>query len=183
LLKDFEAIIKGCVRNDRRSQELLFKEYYAYAMTICLPYSNTDFEAEEIVNDGFIKVMKSIKEFDPKYPFKGWMRRIMINTAIDHFRSNKKHYYALDIDEAVALSNDEVSALDQLSADDLMGIVRELPKAYQTTFMLYAVEGYKHHEIAKKLGISEGTSKSNYAKAKKKLQARIITKQNGASNG
>ena len=173
MLKNLEEIIQGCIENHRPSQEALYREYYGYAMTVCLPYSNTDFEAEEIANDGFIKIFNKIADYNPQYPFTAWLRRILINTAIDHFRSQKKHYYGLEIDQAVTVQDDEVTALDKLSADELMGMVRELPQAYRTSFLLYAIEGYKHHEIAKELGITEGTSKSNLAKAKKKLQQAV----------
>ena len=139
-------------------------------MTVCTPYSHTDFEAEEMANDGFMKVFDRIESFDVSRPFTPWIRRIMINSSIDHIRSQKKHYMTEDIDEQFDISNNDISILDKIAAEELMDHVRNLPPAYRTTFMLYAVEGLKHHEIAKQLDIAEGTSKSNYAKAKKKLQ-------------
>lgn len=139
-------------------------------MTICIPYSNTDFEAEEMANDGFMKVFDKMVSYDMSRSFTPWIRRIMINSAIDHIRSQRKHYMSEDIDEQVDISNEDLSILDKIAADELMDKIRELPPAYKTTFILYAVEGLKHHEIAERLGIAEGTSKSNFAKAKKKLQ-------------
>lgn len=140
-----------------------------------MPYSQSKFEAEEIANDGFMKVFRKMDTYDSKYPLEGWLRRIMINTAIDHFRSNKKHYHALDIEEARAEKNDDVGILEQMAAEDIMRHVQELPPAYRVAFTLYTVEGYKHHEIAKTLNISEGTSKSNLAKAKAKLRQAILS--------
>lgn len=168
--KEIDEIIEGCKRRNRKSQEALYRQYYSYAMTVCLPYSNTDFEAEEMANDGFMKVFDKIESFDAQRPFNPWIRRIMINSSIDHIRSQRKHYLAEDIDEQFDISNDDLSILDKISADELMDVVRKLPPAYKTTFLLYAQEGYKHREIAEELGINEGTSKSNFAKARKKLQ-------------
>lgn len=152
-------------------------------MTICTPYSNSTFEAEEMVNDGFMKAFKSLDNYNPEYPFGAWLRRIMINSAIDHYRSQKKHYFNLELSSARELSGDDLSILDQLSAEELMEMVRSLSSAYRTTFLLYVVEGFKHHEIAKQLGISEGTSKSNLAKAKKRLQQMILKREKGGNHG
>ncbi len=142
-------------------------------MTVAAAYSQSDFEAEEIANDGFLKVFARLKEYDDKYPFTPWFRRIIINSAIDYFRRNKKHNFHMDVDEAVGVESDNLSALDLISSEELMALVRELPTAYRTVFVLYVVEGYKHHEIAEQLGISEGTSKSNFARARQKLQLAI----------
>ncbi len=152
-------------------------------MTICTPYSNSTFEAEEMVNDGFMKAFKSLGNYNSDYPFGAWLRRIMINAAIDHYRSQKKHYFSLELSTAKELSGNDLSILDKLSAEELMEVVRSLSQAYRTTFLLYVVEGYKHHEIAEQLGISEGTSKSNLAKAKKRLQQMILEREKGGSHG
>lgn len=170
LLKDIDHIIQGCIRGDRFAQEKLYCEYFNYAMTVCIPYTNTVFEAEEMANDGFIKVFDKIRTFDISRTFTPWFRRIMINSAIDHIRSQRKHYMSEDIDERVDITDDDLSIIDRISADELIDKIRELTPAYRTTFLLYVVEGMKHHEIAEQLGIAEGTSKSNLAKAKKKLQ-------------
>lgn len=165
-----DHIISGCISGDRQSQETLYREYFNYAMTVCIPYCNTDFEAEEMVNDGFMKVFDKIEKFDQTRPFTPWIRRIMINSAIDHIRSQKKHYLNEDIDEELSVTSDDLSVIDRISSDELLSKVMELSPGYRSVFLLYAVEGYKHYEIADQLGISEGTSKSNFAKAKRKLQ-------------
>lgn len=176
MLKNIDRVIGGCLRNERNAQEELYRGYYAYAMTIATAYSNSEFEAEEIANDGFVKVFNRLKEYDEKFPFSPWFRRIIINAAIDHFRKNKKHSFHLEVEEARAIESDDLSALDKLSENELMELVQGLPQAYRTVFTLYVVEGFKHHEIAEQLGISEGTSKSNYARAKQKLQIEIANR-------
>ena len=139
-----------------------------------MPYSQSTFEAEEIANDGFMKIFKKITTYDNNYPIEAWIRRIMINTAIDYFRSQKKHYYQLDIEEATASPQADPDVLDQLSAEEIMRYVQELPPAYRVVFTLATIEGFKHHEIAKTLNISEGTSKSNLSKAKAHLKKAIL---------
>ena len=183
MLTDLEDIIARCRASDRSAQEKLYRAFYSTAMTICTPYSNSTFEAEEMVNDGFIKAFKSLDNYNADYPFGAWLRRIMINAAIDHYRSQKKHYFKLELSSARDQSGDDLSIIDQLSGEELMEMVRSLSAAYRTTFLLYAVEGYKHHEIAKQLGISEGTSKSNFAKARKKLQQMVLKRQEGGYRG
>jgi len=131
-------------------------------------------QALEIVNDGFMKVFQYLKSFDLNKPFKPWLKRIMVNSAIDNFNRNKKQESELDLEEAFAKA-DESSVIDEMSYDEMLELVMTLPNAYRTVFNLIAVEGYKHHEVAKMLDISVGTSKSNYARAKKKLQESLKT--------
>ena len=163
-------LIEGCKSNDRAAQTALYKQYYGYAMSICMPYSKTRDEAEEIAHDGFLKAFTNIAKYDVDFGFKGWIRRIFINAAIDYFRSNKKHYDQDDIDEARGVESFEDNIIDQLSAQEIVHLVQDLPPAYKMVFNLYVMEGYKHHEIATQLGINEGTSKSNLAKARNKLK-------------
>lgn len=148
-----------------------------------MPYSNSTFEAEEMVNDGFMKAFKSLDNYKPEFAFGAWLRRIMINSAIDHYRSQKKHYFNMELSSARELSGDDLTVLDRISAQELMDLVRTLSTAYRTTFLLYVVEGFKHHEIAEQLGVSEGTSKSNLAKAKKRLQQKILEREKGGNHG
>ena len=141
-----------------------------------LSYSQSRFEAEEIANDGFVKIFKRIKSYDDKYPFEGWLRKIMIHSAIDFYRSQKKHYHMMDVEEAYDTENQEVDVLDQMAAEDIMRCVQDLSPAYRMVFTLYVIEGYNHREIGEQLNISEGTSKSNLAKAKAKLKELILGK-------
>jgi len=167
-----KAIIEECKRLTRSAQEELYQKYYGYAMSISLPYTINEDEAMEVVNDGFIKVFKHINFYDSNRPFNGWFRRILINTAIDNFRHNKNHYYHLDSgDIEVSDFNDNI--IDEMSANEILNLVQNLPPAYKMVFNLYALEGYKHKEIAEMLNISIGTSKSNLAKARNKLKVAI----------
>ena len=138
-------------------------------MSICLRYGETRDDAVEIMNDGYLKVFKYIKTFDSNQPFKPWIRRIMINSALDHVKKYQQKLEQLEIEAGIREIVKE-SQLDTLNYEDLLNLIRKLPMAYRTVFNLYAIEGYKHEEIAEMLDINVGTSKSNYHKAKKKLQ-------------
>ena len=163
------SIIEGCKSNDRSAQEALYREYYGYAMSLCLPYSNDRAEAEEIAQDGFMKIFTKIDQYNPDFGFKSWMRRIFINSAIDYFRKNKKHSGMSDIDE-VQVEDFDNSVLDKLSGEEILGAIQGLSPTYRMVFQMNVVEGYKHNEIAEKLGITEATSRSNLAKARNKLK-------------
>lgn len=138
-------------------------------MGICLRYSQSREQAEEILNDGFLKVFSYLSKHQEVHSFKAWLRKVLVNAAIDHHRSNQKHYYSNDI-ENIYDHNIHIQDPDQLSEQDLITFIQLLPPAYQMVFNLYAIEGYKHREIAQKLGITEGTSKSNLAKARTHLK-------------
>lgn len=138
-------------------------------MGVSLRYSNDRSEATEIVNLGFFKILTQLNKYDRKLSFKGWLRRIMINTAIDYYRRNAKHQHFVDVsyakDESV-----NFDALDQLSEKEIMEAIQQLPQSYKMVFNLHVIEGFKHEEVAQQLGISVGTSKSNLAVARNKLQ-------------
>lgn len=161
-------LINGCLNNDRDSQRLLYKHYFGYAMSICIRYSQNYDQACEILNDGFMKVFTHIKKYDQSKSFEGWLKRIMINTAIDHYRKNKKFYNHDDVAEQGVIQKAQV--IDQLSYEELLKIVQLLSPAYRTVFSLFVIDGYSHEEIAKKLGISVGASKSNLSKARNNLR-------------
>jgi RNA polymerase sigma-70 factor (ECF subfamily) len=152
-------------------------------MSICDRYTNREEDASEILNDGFLKVFKEIHHFTPTYAdvvssFKGWLRKIMVYTAIDHFRKNNKHQNVTELDTAIIhLPADDESAIDKLSYDEIIRFIQELSPAYRTVLNLFVVDGFSHDEISKQLGISIGTSKSNLAKARKQLQ-KILFRQN-----
>ncbi len=175
--REFLHILEGCKQDIRSSQKQLYKEYYGYGLTICLHYAKTSEEAKEILNDGFVKVFQHISRFDytQKQPFKAWLRRILINAAIDHYRQQKKHYYQADIEEIPQeVDMHDSGIISQLSYDEIMRLVQQLTPAYRMVFNLHVVEGYKHTEIALKLGISVGASKSNLAKAKNKMKSMVL---------
>lgn len=170
--KDLEALVSGCIRQDREAQKKLYQLFYGYAMSICLRYSRTKEEAVEILNDGFMKVFIKIDKYDVNRSFKGWLRRILINTAVDAYRQNYKHYYAEDV-SVLAQEVVEGTVLDQLQYEMLIKLIQDLSPAYRTVFNLYVIDGFSHEEIAEQLHISVGTSKSNLFKARAHLQGRI----------
>jgi len=162
-------LVQGCKRNDRESQRLLYRHYYSYAMSICVRYSKSPEEAKEILNDGFLKVFQKIEQYRQETPFEAWLRRIMINAAIDCYRREVKHYHHASVENA-RIENNEVSVMDELSYSELIGLVQKLTPGYRAVFSLYAIDGYTHEEIAGLLNISEGTSKSNLFKAREALK-------------
>jgi len=166
--REIQELIEACRKMDRKSQDRLYKLFYGFAMGICLRYARSRDEAIEILNDGFFKIMTNLDKYTPALSFKGWLRKIMINASIDHYRRNEKHYDAVDISYA---KNEHLSEdiLSSLSEEVIISAIQELPPSYRVVFNLYCIEGYKHSEIANKLNISEGTSKSNLNIARTKL--------------
>ena len=130
----------------------------------------------EIVNDGFMKIFRKLDKYSPGLSFKGWLRKVMINSAIDYYRRNEKHYHSLDISHGKYETSGE-TILDKLSEQDIIEAIQRLPPSYRMVFNLYVIEGYKHEEIANQLNISVGTSKSNLAIARNKLQKIVIAEQ------
>ncbi|GAA4424557.1 RNA polymerase sigma factor [Pontibacter saemangeumensis] len=164
-----KALLHGCLKQDREAQRKLYQLYYGYAMSICVRYSRDAEEAREVLNDGFLKVFTRLSQYDPDKPFKGWVRRIMINTALDNYRHNLKHYHLYDIETAHPAA-DTFNIEQQLSYQDLIGLVQGLSPAYRAVFNLFVLDGYTHEEISEALGIAVGTSKSNLAKARANLR-------------
>lgn len=152
-------------------------------MAICDRYAGTQDDALEILNDGFLKIFKEIQHYKPAYTdvvssFKGWLRKIMVYTAIDHFRKNHKHQMVTqleNIEHQVAIVNED--AIDKLSYEEIIRAIQELSPGYRTVFNLFVIEGMSHDEIASQLGVSVGTSKSNLSKARKQVQ-KILFKKN-----
>lgn len=143
-------------------------------MGVCLRYSRTREEAVEIVNDGFIKIFTKLDKYSKGLSFKGWLRRVMINSSIDYFRKNEKHYHSLDISHGhYETTHDNV--LDKLAEEDIIAAIQRLPPSYRMVFNLFVIEGFKHEEIANQLNISVGTSKSNLAIARNKLQKILMS--------
>ncbi|MBX2954575.1 MAG: RNA polymerase sigma factor [Cyclobacteriaceae bacterium] len=164
------ALIVGCKRHDRESQRQLYIQYYGYCFSICLRYCRTAEEAKEVTNDGFMKIFQKIDQYKPDTSFKAWIRRVMINASIDHYRKENKHYYQQAVDEVSDRFSVRSTAVEELSHKELMAMVQCLTPAYRMVFNLYAIDGYTHEEIGVILGISTGTSKSNLAKARGRLR-------------
>jgi RNA polymerase sigma-70 factor (ECF subfamily) len=175
--------VDACARNKRESQKVIYNSFYGYAMAICDRYTSNQEDAVEILNDGFLKIFKEIHHYQPAYAdvvssFKGWLRKIMVYTAIDHFRKNQKHKVVTELDNVVyqleALNED---AIDKLSHEEIIRAIQELSPGYRTVFNLFIIDGLSHDEISQKLGISPGTSKSNLSKARRQLQKILFRKQ------
>lgn len=165
-----QLLIMGCKKNDRESQRLLYQHYYGYAMSVCVRYCRSYEEAKEIVNDGFMKVFQKLDQHQTETSFKPWLRRIMVNASIDHYRKEVKHYHQTPPSTEITVGAVTNSAVDDLSYAELIGMVQRLSPAYRTVFNLHVIDGYTHEEIGALLGISEGTSKSNLMKARENLK-------------
>jgi RNA polymerase sigma-70 factor (ECF subfamily) len=153
-------------------QKKLYDKYAPKMYGICLRYAANTEDAKDILQDGFVKVFINLSKFKAAGSFEGWMRRIFVNTAIEHYR-RKNQLYAISENQEENIPNKDISALDELAAEDIIRLISELPNGYRTVFNLFAVEGYSHKEIATMMNISEGTSKSQYARAKAWLQEKI----------
>lgn len=168
---NLKLILEGCRRGSRNSQRKLYEHFYGYAMNICLRYSRKREEAVEILNDAFLKALTRLDQYDPDYPFRGWLRQIIVHSAIDYHRKNHKLPAQLELAVVADKSEDEMP-MPRLSPDeDVLPVLQELTPAYRVVFNLFVMEGYKHHEIAEMLGISVSTSRSNLLRAKEKLRA------------
>ena len=167
-------LIDGCLKNDRKAQRKLYNMYAPVLLGLCCRYTRTRAEAEDVLQEAFIKIYKNLKQFAGKGSFEGWLKRIVVNTAITHFRQNQKMGYQDDIDEVKdsRLMGDPFQEAE-FTHDELMGVIQSLPQGYQIVFNLYAIEGYKHREISEMLGIDISTSKSQFSRARKLVQQKL----------
>tara|TARA_B100000795_G_scaffold55142_1_gene36208 strand:+ start:39006 stop:39581 length:576 start_codon:yes stop_codon:yes gene_type:complete len=171
-------ILEGCIANKRKSQFLLYKQCYSILLSICLRYENNKEDAEFLLNQGFMKIVTKLSTFKGDRPFEAWIRRIMINTIIDDYRKNSKEKSIIQFKD---IQNDgtenlwvEYNAADlEFEAEELLGFIDKLPTESKKVFVLFAIDGYSHKEIAEMLGISDGTSKWHVSFARKKLRELI----------
>ena len=170
-----EELITHCKTDSLKHQEMLYKHFYGYAMGISLRYCATRDDALEVTNDAFIKVFNAIKNFNNDKPFKAWLRAIIVNTAIDRRRKDLKLQQNTDLENAAALSHNE-TAFEQLTAQDILKLMQQLPPVQLTVFNLYEIDGYSHDEIAKMLALTASSSRVYLARAKEKLRG-IINKE------
>ncbi len=162
-------LITGCINGNRKMQYDMYQRYAPKMFGVCLRYAGNTEEAEDILQEGFIKVFKKIESFRGEGSFEGWIRRIFVNTAIEHFR-RKTYLQPITEKEENSIEAKYVSVLDNLAEKDIIKLVQQLSPGYRTVFNMYVVEGYTHKQIADVLGISEGTSKSQLSRAKIILQ-------------
>lgn len=164
-----DELIEGCQRNERVAQKHLYERFFSKLMGVSLRYASCSDEATDILNQAFLKIFTSINQFNKNGGnFEGWMYRIVVNTALDHLRKEIKHRHSEE--ETAILKEASGDVLSQLHAEEIIGLINQLTPAYRAVFNLYVIEGYSHSEIAELLNISEGTSKSNLAKARINLQ-------------
>jgi RNA polymerase sigma-70 factor (ECF subfamily) len=178
---DLHQLIKGCIKQDKKCQKMLYKTFYGFAMGICLRYTSNRDDAAEVMNQGFLKVFTHIERFDTTRPFKAWLGKIMTNSSIDFYRANLKMAYTDDLEKAANISDGDI-ADKKLHYDDLLAMVQKLPQAYRTVFNLFAIDGYSHEEIGEMLNINPGTSKSNLHKARQKLKQMILEADRSSNN-
>lgn len=164
-----KEIIEGCLRKEAAAQEKLYALFSRRMMAVCLRYTNSRFEAEDIFHEAFVKVFANIHTWKGG-SFEGWMRRIFVNTAINHYHQNRKYFDHVDVAYAETRLSSSGDVIGELSAQELLDLVNNMPDGYRLIFNLHVVEGYNHNEIAAMLNIAEGSSKSQLSKAKAYLK-------------
>ena len=168
-----QDLIIGCLAGGRRFQEGLYNQYGSTMFSICLRYASDYYQAEDMLQEGFIKVFNNLKNFRNEGSFEGWLKRIFVNTAIEWLRKNKV-MNEMQVIEKVSLHIVQEDCFSQLAADDLMKLIQSLSPGYRTVFNLYSIEGYSHKEIGQMMNINEGTSKSQLARARYILQKMVV---------
>jgi RNA polymerase sigma-70 factor (ECF subfamily) len=170
-----KSIIEGCLREDRKYQFKLYERYYGKMMGVCMRYATDRDEADDLVQQGFIKLFNNLKRYEFKGSFDGWIRRMFVNTSIDHIRRKKRNPMLLGEDAHLDLFNKDrdqnlIDKQEELDPKIVMEAIQKLTPAYKAVFNLYVIEDYSHKEISEMLGVSLGTSKSNLSKAKQNLR-------------
>ncbi len=168
-----EELLKGCIEERQECQREFYKRFAGKMMVVCTRYAKDKLEAEDMLQDGFIKVFDNIGKFKQEGSLEGWVRRIMVNTALNKIRTNKMKFEDIDGMGSQFVDGDS-GILDKLSEEAILKIIAQLPNGYRYVFNMFAIEGFTHREIAEKLGIEEASSRSQYAKARKYLQNQII---------
>jgi len=170
-------IIEGCIAGNRKAQRYLFDKFKSSMFGVCLRYCKSKDEAEDVLMEAFMTVLSQIHTFRGEGSIEQWIRRIMVNTAINNYRKNLKHYFLADIeniDETDINEDNQFEISDNHSVEDIMKAMQQMPDGYKVVLNLYIVEGYKHKEIAEILNISIGTSKSQLSKARKMIQEKLL---------
>lgn len=166
-----QELIQGCKSNDRKAQRALYDKYAASIYGCCLKYAPNEQEAQDILQDSFITIFEKIEQFKGKGSFEGWCKRIAINTALQRYRGAQ--VYKLEDTTNLQEELVEVDSIEDISIDELLRMIQQLPDRYRMVFSMYSLDGYNHKEIADLMNISEGTSKSNLSRARQSLQQTI----------
>ncbi|MDR1200224.1 MAG: sigma-70 family RNA polymerase sigma factor [Tannerellaceae bacterium] len=173
-----QQLIEGCRKGNRLAQKELYETYSRKMMGVCLRYTNDRETARDLLQDGFVKVYTSIDSYTGIGSFEGWMRKIFVNCALEYLRKSDVLREAIDLDNTTELANPDSSVVSNMSANELLTLIGELPTGFRTVFNLFAIEGFSHKEIGELLDITESTSRSQYTRAKQLLQRKIHTLYN-----
>jgi RNA polymerase sigma factor (sigma-70 family) len=177
---DIDKIIDGCIQDDRKAQEALYRSFYRVMMNLCLRYTKNEADAMEVLNSGFYKVYKNIRKYDKrKAKLYTWIRTIIINTCLDFIRAKSGQAAWKELDQAAQVDLPP-DVFEKISAADILKLVRQLPPATQAVFNLYVMEGFNHRQIAELLGTGEGTSKWHLSEARKLLKQLISKNETGS---
>lgn len=168
-----QKLVEKCLKKDPNALEELYKSFCNHMFGVCLRYAKNRDDAQDLLHDGFVKVYTGLNEYKGKGSLEGWIRRIMVNTAINFYRRKAGRFFGLnENDEEFHISNDE-DIIENISTNELLGYINEMPDGYRLVFNMYVIEGYKHVEISELLGISEATSKTQFMKARRHLMKKV----------
>ncbi len=191
-LQKLQNLVKGCIQDDRKCQRLLYEMFYGKMMGVCLRYANDADQAKDILQDGFIKVFRNLERYNFSGSFEGWIRRIMVNTAIDYFRKHRSSHVLLlrdeqaieEFEEDSEEAEFELNPIDEpeFTMEDVIAAMQQLSPAYRAVFNLFVMENRSHQDIAEELNISVGTSKSNFSKAKANIRKMLLNKTISKTN-
>lgn len=173
-----DELIEKCLKGDQRAQRALFDKFSRKMMSVCMRYIGDREHAEDVLQDGFVKVFTHLASFKREGSFEGWIRRTMVNTSLDYLRKQKNLAIDADISEAEFLAGEDEKVLSKMRVEQLMELISDMPPGYRTVFNMYAIEGYSHQEIAKELGVTESTSKTQFRKARTYLMSVIVEREN-----
>jgi len=170
---DDTSLVIECVKGDSRAQRMLFERFSKKMFGVCMRYAKSTEQAEDVLQDGFIKVFSKLSDFKHDGSLEGWIRRIIVNTSLDQIRKENKLLGNISLDNVDYKLQDNAFVLENLAAKDLIKMVQSMPVGYKVVFNMFAIEGYSHKEISEHLGISENTSKSQYSRARAYLRERL----------
>ncbi|MCL4638598.1 MULTISPECIES: RNA polymerase sigma factor [Olivibacter] len=181
-LYTIDDLLEGCRRGERKAQESLYRAIASKMFNLCLRYATSEMEAEDMLQNGFIKVFQCVAGFRGEGSFEGWIRKIFVNTAIEMIRKNKRIQNTISVD-AVFDEEQQTFDMEGLEVRDLLALIQQLPDGYRIVFNMYALEGYSHKEIAEALSISEGASKSQLSRARAWLKSKLVMLERGGNYG
>jgi len=167
------TLIDGCIKGESRAQRQLYEKYAPAMMSVCFRYVREKETACDLMHDGFVTLFTKIHTYSGNGSFPAWVKKVFVNTALEYLRKNDALRFSADIDGAYYLEDPDFSVFEQMSANELLECIGRLPDGYRTVFNMYAIEGYSHAEIARRLNIKESTSQSQYARARQFLQKMV----------